>query len=542
MPVIAPIIAGAGLALLGGLAASARKRKQQQQAGNTQQAGGSSTFDETGGGGQSISSPSPDASSVKAPPGKKFTGRFSTSGLPIFENIPSGGSQVSEGGGPPPGSPEKPTGAAPPTASTPAPAPTPTSPPPPGTTPPVGTTPTSGLPTPASGTPAPTPVTDPNAPLSPSDQALVDAGLPLPPDIPSVSSEFQDDVGTLTDVRVQAEQDRVTAQTDTAERAQDISESIQSGIDTTRGEVAGERAGLTQEQQTFQQDLDTRRQELSTLAGDVRNEFDSIREQFSASVQGAIGDIEGARAQALNGVYQGQAAAMQSAVQGIQGNINTQVAQINGNPNLTAAQKQQMINQVKMTGAMALAPAIGATQLQFNTLAANVNTQFGQILGQIEATGLSGETQLGTAGGQAFLAASNAMNQMSNQILELSESSVLAFSAQQASLIALRNQAENSGNQLLNQVLPETTMPYHDYGDIYAENLENSVSIFKEDIANALDQYGIEATAAQVAIIVGTPSERLFEDALAGFQAGGVPGAILAGVGNVISDFFNPRT
>lgn len=373
------------------------------------------------------------------------------------------------------------------------------------------------------------------SPLSPAQQAAADAGLPIPPQLPEFREEFQEGVDRVTDERLGAEQSRVDAQTETAQGARDISSGIQAEVGAVRGQIGRERSELAGEQATFRQDLETRQQELSTLATDVKGEFDSIRTDFNSAVSGALTDVRGAQSQALNGVYTGQAQAMQAAVQGIQGNVNTQIAQINGNPNLTAAQKQQMINQVKMTGAMALAPAIGATQLQFNTLATNVNTQFGQMLTQVEQAGLAGRTQLGTAGGQAFAAASNAMNQMSNQILELGQSSDLAFSSQQQSLIGLRNQASNIGNQLMTQILPETTMPYHDYGDIYAENLQNNVDLVKLDIKTSLEQFGLDATLAQMALAIGTPNERLFEAALAGFQSGGVGGALLAGIGSALS-------
>lgn len=309
------------------------------------------------------------------------------------------------------------------------------------------------------------------------------------------------------------------------QRGEDItalSQQIDRDSAQTSGNVATVRGQLFQQQADLQEKINQSGDQLAGLPDAVRDEFQSIRDQFSDVVSGAVSDIRGDRDAALAQVFQGQSQAMSAAVQGIQGNVNTQIAQINSNPNLTDAQRQQMISQVRMTGAMQMGPTIGATQLQFNQLAADTATKFGSFVTQLEGAGIAGQAQLGTAQGQAFTQASIAAGQLGNELLSIEANSGPAFAAAQSQLLGLESQAEMTGNQIQASLVRDLQGNFVPFSDPTMFDLQSTFDLMKFEAQVNLGIAGTEASMFAAQAMAGNPWLAAAQTAA---QFGGAAGA-----------------
>lgn len=301
------------------------------------------------------------------------------------------------------------------------------------------------------------------------------------------------------------EEERVAGAQEDAMRARREGGRIVGDTKDLVGDIEGVRAQLGEQFADLEEGIQDQRDQLGALPGQVREEFEGIRETFREQVSGSLGRMGGFREEALADVYKGQSLAMDSAVQGIQGTINTQVSQIRGNPNLTESQKQQMIAQVKLGGAMQMGPAIGATQLQFNQLAADTATKFGNIIGGLETAGLSGEAQLGGLQGQAFTQASIAAGQLGNQLLELEKSTADSWAAGQSQLLGLRSQAENLRNRAMIDLLPQMNTPVMNYSAPAQADLQTMKELLQLDFANRLGVGALEVQGLAANALAGNP-------------------------------------
>lgn len=324
--------------------------------------------------------------------------------------------------------------------------------------------------------------------------------------------EAPDVAGTLTPpgeeaVAATREAEEAQLASEEADKAESdrIAAAAEAGTETLVGDIETARAGLAAEAEEFEGRADKLEASLEGLPDEVRTEFEQVRDQFGDVTSAALSDVRGDRDEALAGVFQGQTAAAQAAIQGIQGNINQQVAAIGANPNLTAAQKQSMISQVRMQGALNLVPAIGATQLQFNTLAANTAAKFGAVIGQVQTAAIGGEAALGGAQAQATAAAFTATNRLGAEILGIRQNAAVAFASEQTQLLGMRGAAENMGNQFALAILPERETPFPDYSGSAVLNLSVINEILTKDISSQLAFAGLDIAAMSAEAMKGNP-------------------------------------
>lgn len=311
------------------------------------------------------------------------------------------------------------------------------------------------------------------------------------PEAPDVEAELRPSGTALVEGQREAEEAEFAAAEKDQARYTEEGERVQAEKGAFVEDVEDVRTALRGDEIAVRQAIATQQGKLEQIPGAVRSEFDSLRAEFDVSATQALGRGEKQRVEALAGVYEGQGAALQSAVQGIQGNINTQVSQIQSNPNLTSAQKQSMISQVQMQGASALAPAVGETILAFNELSAATAVSFGEIAGNLEGTILGVKGELAGAAGTAFANAQVAVGELTNQLVEVQANATIEFAATQNQLLATRNIAENSANDIMTQLLPGMSTPYLDITGSLSTQYALDVDILTRGFQMELQEAGL---------------------------------------------------
>lgn len=341
--------------------------------------------------------------------------------------------------------------------------------------------------------------------------SIFGTGPPPPPrpEIPSIREEVEPARQHAVEAMEEAEEGAYRQQQDIQAGALDIGERAEEQVAEAGSAIDEIRAQLDEREEQFQETLGSVQQGLQTLPKDTALAFDFAHRKFSGALSDALSDVEGARETAMADVYTGQAQAMQAAVQGTHGQVNAQVAEINANPDLTQAQKAQMTSQVKMQGAMQLAPAIGATQLQFNTLAANTNTAFGQILGQVTTAGLAAEGQLLGAGAAATAQAHATVSALGAELLKVEQTADTEYAAAQSQLVGLKSQVEMLGNQFAAELLPAQATPFVDHSGSALLDLQSLADIIKSDISVSLTEYGLDINLMAAQASQGSPLENL---------------------------------
>jgi len=349
---------------------------------------------------------------------------------------------------------------------------------------------------------------------------------------PQTTEELGQGVVTAEEDRARAE---LGAQQEDQVRADDFAEGVQADLDDTTGAIDATRADLQGDQARFQANLAGASEQIEQIPTEVTNEFNRLRDEFGDTADASFDRIDSQREEALGNVDQGRAAAMQAAVQGIQGNVNTQVAQIMANNNLTDAQKQQMVSQVRLSGASSMAPAIGQTVLQFNQLSADVATKFGAITGQLESTVLQGEAQLTGLQGQAFTQAQIAVGQMTNQLLEIDANASVGFANAQSQLLATRSHATMTGNDILLRTLPEQSTPYLDLTGAATASYEIGRDLMMSQWEMNMQSFGMDLQIAMLRSMQGNPLTNMFNGFMAGLPNGGIIGGLLGGFAGLAS-------
>lgn len=372
--------------------------------------------------------------------------------------------------------------------------------------------------------------------LSAGDKAIDTVeGIKSPEDSP-IRPAGEDLIGSEVDLA----QDTFAAEKEDQERALELGETVAGDKEGLVSDIEGVRTGLQGQAEDVQANIDQQREDLKDIPQATRTEFQQLRQEFEQQSSVAFDRVDQQRENALAGVMRGQSAALQAAVQGIQGNINTAVSQIQANPNLTQAQKAGMIAQVRLQGASSLAPAVGATVLQFNTLAADVATKFGSISGSIQNTVLNNQAQLAGLQGQAFAQAQVEVGRMTNQLLEIESNSAIAFGQAQNQLLATRSMAENTANDLMLKLLPEQSTPYADFTNAAATRLTFENDMWEKNANLLLGQAKFGLDVAMIRAMQGTPMSNFLEGAISGFEQGGVVGAIAGGAGGLLGSL-GPR-
>jgi hypothetical protein len=354
------------------------------------------------------------------------------------------------------------------------------------------------------------------------------------PDAPRVGEILRPPGEELISEQRAAEEAQLSAQQADQARAMGVRQTIEDQQRRLTGDIEAQRTELSEQQEAFQAGVQEQQERLEEIPAAVQQEFTNLRKEFDVQAGDAFERVEGQRAEALAEVHQGQSAAMQAAVQGIQGTINQQVSQINANPDLTDAQRTSMIAQVRMQGAMSLAPAVGQTVHQFTETAANVHTQFGAITGQIQTQVLAGQVQLLEASGNAFAQAQNSVGQMTNQLLDIEANANNSYANSQNQLLATRSMAENASNDLMLRLLPEMSTPYADFTGSAATRFQFEHDIMMEQFQMQLQQAGMNIHVAMLQSMQGNPLSNMLQGALGGMaQFGGMGGALMGGLGGL---------
>jgi len=348
-------------------------------------------------------------------------------------------------------------------------------------------------------------------------KALFGIKKPPPrPKLPDLSEEAEPVRQEAVEAVRQAEAGEYQQQRDIQAAAERIGERVETQVGEAGAEIEDIKADLDARQEELDRSVHAAQVGLDLLPQNVRHAFVDSRYYMERVLNQSRSEVEGAREAALADVYTGQAQAMQAAVQETQGNVNAQIAEINANPNLTQAQKQQMTAQVRMQGSMQLGATVGATQLQFNTLAAYTSTAFGQILGNVETAGIAQRGALAVGGAQAEAQAFGMASQLGAELTNIQATADQAYAAAQSQLTGLRAQIEMTGNQFAMELAPAQATPFINHTDSALFDLQSFVDLLKSDAIISLQEYGIDVSAYAAEAAQGGLLEK----------AGGLIGAI----------------
>lgn len=330
------------------------------------------------------------------------------------------------------------------------------------------------------------------------------------------------------------EEARFAAAQENQQRAEGVAGDIQASTEATTADIEETREDLAARQEDFDARLAEQSETLQDIPNQITSEFERLREEFGAEADASFDRLDVQREAALAGVMQGRSQAMEAAVQGVQGNVNNQIAQIQANTSLTASQKQSMISQVRLQGATAMGPIIGASVLAFNQLAADVATKFGSITGQLEGIGLQVKGQLIGMQGEAFASAQIEVGRMTNQLLDIQASSDAAYANSQGQLLAIRSSAEMAGNGLMVELLPAMATPYLDLTGATNAAASTAMTLMMDQYTLEQGTYAMELNVASLRENQGTFLSRLIEGFFSGFAvAGNKKGGILGAFGSV---------
>ena len=328
--------------------------------------------------------------------------------------------------------------------------------------------------------------------------------------------------GAVGDIQTQADAE-FASQQGTQRDLQDLGKDIEEGAAATDERIGDRAADLDTQQEEFNADIDQAKDNLDTLAQDATSSFDRLKNEFGDLSIAALDRVDEDKNQALEGVYDGMSAAMQSAVQGIQGNVASSIAKIQSNPNLTQAQKTSMIAQTQLAGASSMAPAVGATILGFNTLAADVATKFGAITGNLEAGILGEQGAFGRSEAETFASATVAAQEITSTLLGIQANADASYATAQATLEGIRTSAALSNNQLLAELTPMMGDPVLNITDASMAAAAASYEITRRDWEAKLGDLDRELTMIALREQAGTWLSRLVDDVL-GFVESGLIG------------------
>ncbi len=311
-----------------------------------------------------------------------------------------------------------------------------------------------------------------------------------------------------------AEEAKLAAEEKDVAAADEFAEGVKADADATVNRIDQQSMALEDDAARIQEAIDNQAEKIQEIPGEVKAEFEDLRQQLSAERNASFDRTDAQREEALSGVMQGRSSAMQAAVQGIQGNVNNQVASIQSNPNLTDAQKAGMISRIRMSGAGAIAPAIGQTVLGFNSLAADVATKFGQITGQLESTGLTVSAGLMGQQGAAYAQSQIAVGEMASQLIDIDASSSAAFAQSQSQLLATRSHATMTSNDILLRTLPLQNTPFPNYTESATAAFEIALGLQDKDFIRTLQVGSMELTKAMYDSMIGTPQSNFLDFAM----------------------------
>lgn len=250
-------------------------------------------------------------------------------------------------------------------------------------------------------------------------------------------------------------------------------------------------ANYAQHQQN-QAAVQDQQQKLEAMPGQVQEVVQTAKQDFQTFAQEGLGQVTARADQAIADVAKGQGYALQAATQGIQGNIQAQVNAISSDPNIPPAQKAQLINQVKVQGAMALGPAVGSTILEFNKLQAETAVQMNSQITSAINQATSSYGALSQQGMQVEAGALEAARTIGATLTQMSINDNNQYIQNKTAINAARFQAEMTNNQFQLALLPERERPIPMFSTVMMDDLNMQVSAMREEFMLLSQQYGMQ--------------------------------------------------
>lgn len=353
------------------------------------------------------------------------------------------------------------------------------------------------------------------------------SGLPKPPPIESAGNLVQEKLPEITQQAVGEEGARAGLM---GEKVGATEQSIKDSM--AESERMGKELGYTsfEQEQKNQHDISIQRQELDRLPAQVKAEASAALDSFKDYADKNIAAQTDFANKTMAEVGRGQSMAMESAVQGAQGIINNQISQISSDPSIPPSQKQAMINQVKMQGAMTVGPIIGSTILEFNKLHADTAVSFGNQISNLRGQAVQGAATIGESGMRMTADAFRATAEIGSQLTQLSVNDRHQYVNERTQIATSRWQAQQTGNQTLMALLPEyeSTIPL--YSDIYADELATNVQAIQMDNSLNMGMWGMQLTSVQAQLAAMNARWNSLQSAVSGIPVIGPIASAAVGV------------
>lgn len=385
------------------------------------------------------------------------------------------------------------------------------------------------------------PIADQIGPIPTSDQEvpIISPGSSVPEGEPHTGvTDAQDQVTAKTI----ADDNEMAAAIANQENADDVHDTTRDRVTDAEDTANALMSDNERRQQIIQERIDKALEGIDEIPAKISAEFDRISSDYDRDVSQSLGRMDAKAEAAAANAMQHRADAMQAAVQGIQGNVNTAIAQINANPNLTQAQKASMIASTRLKGASALAPAIGATVVEFAKIDAEIATAFGGFSANIETMALSKKGDLAGAEGAAFAESTVAVKEITNMLLSTSAQADASYNASQSQLLATRTHAQMTGSQIEASLLPERYAPWYDPTGLATLTSDLNKEIMNEDWRKATESIAMAINFRMLQEQEGNPGRNGMEVFLSTLaDTGNWFKAVMAGAGSLAMDAMTPE-
>jgi hypothetical protein len=332
---------------------------------------------------------------------------------------------------------------------------------------------------------------------------------------------------TITREGLREARDTQAAQRGTQQRAENLSDQAQEFTEQERDRRDRTQQQIGQTTLRADRQLETQLASAGRLPAETAASLQRITDDFNQQVAGATGEVKDWATSALADTLAGQGAAMTAATQGMQSQINSQVAAIQSNPDIPASQKQQMINQTRMQGAMAIMPAVGQTILGFQKLRADINTQTIGTLGSIMSAATSARGGLAATSANVMGAAHSAAKELGVKITEDRIASRQWAVAARQTNDAARMAAEQFNQTAQLALLPARQDPVLYTTPVFLTDLALQMDALTRTTQAEIANFGLDVVQQMAAVSGASEARNMI---LEGFFQGGPRGAAM-GVG-----------
>jgi hypothetical protein len=255
------------------------------------------------------------------------------------------------------------------------------------------------------------------------------------------------------------------------------------GIRTQFGEA---ETAIEKGYQTTEAAIEATRTKIDAIPGQIREDIAAGQAQIDDSLRTAEGLIGAAREEALSGVYAGYGSMLQTATSNAHAQQEQNRSELNAmvaTGQLSRAQAAQMEAQFNTQSNMNIAASIGEVSFNYSKLATDTQVQFGEMLTNLEVTGVGVTGTFQGVGAQEISATERAVGDMNLQLTDQLASAANQRSTNLGMLTEARAAAEASFGEYQLAMLPELHQPFVPASVVEYNSLFNQMEILRTSIS-----------------------------------------------------------